>query len=595
MSIGSCLRGTCVTAGTSLISTSMMIFTGLVATPLVTKHYGKVVLKLISEEAQNAISSALTNFSVSGAFGDKLGQEISEFFNGTFRHLRLQEGLGDFVSREINGSFHTLREHINVTALGELIIKDVHQLADRVRETALVELKLLRENAQEIFSDVLQDFTLKSLPWIALGSAIAVGTPLAVFYTYHTLKHKIGRPKLAQERRSYNFNDRMGDAVRSVFNWSLNSAKHYLQWSLGASAVVSLGAAFLTFALKAESFFNETCPSNLNWYSELAEDIWCSLSKGVGTLLSKEGTEHILCTSSASNAFSLENIFIACQCIGISAIAYHTLKGFSEHVYKNWGVQNAKPIFNDSIKETIEDIIDSIKNLKKNGGYFQNVLLYGPGGTGKTMFSKYIARNSGMNYIMMSGGDLAQYIKRGEHVTELNKLFEDAKNSSGPTIVFIDEAESLCRDRSQINRDELFELLNAFLNQTGEPSNKIMLILATNRPEDIDEAVLSRMDNKIEIGPPEFNERKNILKMYLTHFFSRREITNFFPEETLDQISHRTEGLTGRTLFKMLNALSTKKKCSKENRLSHEMIKQVVLRFVDQEHLIKRLTSKNIV
>lgn len=143
--------------------------------------------------------------------------------------------------------------------------------------------------------------------------------------------------------------------------------------------------------------------------------------------------------------------------------------------------------------------------------------------------------------------------------------------------------ESLCRDRDTIVKPELIELQNAFLNHTGEASDKIMLIMATNRIEDLDPAVLSRMDHKLFIGPPKLNERKQIIEAYLPHFFSYREIRELFLEEVVESIAMKTEGLTGRTIFKMLNAIKGSKNASAQNELTMDIIFNVVRKFIEQE------------
>ncbi len=246
-----------------------------------------------------------------------------------------------------------------------------------------------------------------------------------------------------------------------------------------------------------------------------------------------------------------------------------------------------KPVFNPSLTKKIDEIQQSLECIEKNKGYFQNLLLYGPGGTGKTMIVQYLATQSEMDYVMMSGGDLAQYIQRGEHVTELNYLIESIQKSPRPTILFIDEAEGLCMNRTSSTSPARLELINAFLNHTGLPNQKFMIILATNRMEDLDDAVLSRMDHKLYIGPPEASERETILKMYIEQFFPGKDAL-FFDAEKMEYLVQRTEGFTGRQIFKMVNDFLIRKMTTKENQLTDSLIQETVEHFVEQEKEIVR-------
>ena len=270
------------------------------------------------------------------------------------------------------------------------------------------------------------------------------------------------------------------------------------------------------------------------------------------------------------------------------------IKNFVSRIFNIFSKQSKteSPVFNEEITRKISEITRSIPNIVKNDGFFQNVLLYGPGGTGKTMISEKIAKDANVNYIMMSGGDLPQYIKRGEHVTELNKLFDKIASSSKPTILFIDEAESFAGDRGKLKRSELIELQNAFLNRTGTQSKKLMIIMATNRLEDLDQAVLSRMDYKIHIGPPALKERVAILKSYIPHFFSAADSKLSFSEEQIQRIALRIDNFSGRTIFKMLNAIACKKGMSVNNKLTSSDVNQTVTDFVVQEAQVASFSSK---
>lgn len=247
--------------------------------------------------------------------------------------------------------------------------------------------------------------------------------------------------------------------------------------------------------------------------------------------------------------------------------------------------KKVEPIFNADIERQIQDFSNSLTTVTDSlessdyPMYFQNMLLYGPGGTGKTMIAKKIADESGLDYIMMSGGDLAQYIARGTHVTELNNLM---KSITRPTILFIDEFESLARDRTNLTGPYL-ELQNAFLSHTGEPSKKLIIIAATNRAQDLDKAILNRFDYQLAIDPPALEERIKIVREYAKKMFAEEEQTRLFSEEQIRSIAKNIEGFTGRTISKMFNAMNLKKAKTPDKRLTESIIDQTITDFVRQE------------
>src|SRR5690606_31774031 len=79
-------------------------------------------------------------------------------------------------------------------------------------------------------------------------------------------------------------------------------------------------------------------------------------------------------------------------------------------------------ILEKNLDQKLRRVAISTANTKKNKAPFRNLLLYGPPGTGKTMFAKGLARHSGLDYAIMTGGDVAPLGK--ESVTEIHKLFE---------------------------------------------------------------------------------------------------------------------------------------------------------------------------
>lgn len=242
-----------------------------------------------------------------------------------------------------------------------------------------------------------------------------------------------------------------------------------------------------------------------------------------------------------------------------------------------------KPIFSDYLAQRVKEIVLATVNIIKHGGFLQNLILYGPGGTGKTMIAKEIARSSGMNFIMMSGAALAPFIKSGKHVSELQRMIALAKSLRGPALIFIDEVDALARHRDKLDQDHT-ELLNALLEQTGEPSKKVMIIAASNRLSDMDPAFLSRMDHKLYVAPPGYYERVAILRMYIDQMFDKLpEKEQFFKDKHVRAMALKTSGLTGRALFKLVNAIYCKKASTADNRLTIGLINRTIKDFVQQE------------
>jgi len=250
--------------------------------------------------------------------------------------------------------------------------------------------------------------------------------------------------------------------------------------------------------------------------------------------------------------------------------------------------QHLEPVFNPAIMRRIQVFSAGVRHLHSRGRAFQNLLLYGPGGTGKTMIAEKIAEESGLSYVMMSGGDLPQYIKRGEHVTELNRLLSSMEGS--PTILFIDEFEGIAkrRDARGVSQGHI-ELLNRLLHVTGTASKTLCLIGATNRPEDIDPAMLTRMDHKIFIGPPEEEQRRLIILQNLEQNFTAQDIEQFFDEEQLTAIVEQTQGFTGRMLQKLVNEIALRKDLSDDGLLTKEIIDQTVRDYVEQEARMREI------
>jgi ATPase family AAA domain-containing protein 3A/B len=166
-----------------------------------------------------------------------------------------------------------------------------------------------------------------------------------------------------------------------------------------------------------------------------------------------------------------------------------------------------------ALREQVLSLATSTHNARRNGAPYRHLLLYGPPGTGKTMVATHLAAYSGMDCAIMSGGDVGPLGKNA--VTELHKLFLWAKKSRRGLLLFIDEAEAFLGRRSSSSMcEDTRNALNALLHQTGSFSHHFMLVLATNRAEDLDSAVLDRMDDALLFPLPDVACREKLLRVY---------------------------------------------------------------------------------
>ena len=102
----------------------------------------------------------------------------------------------------------------------------------------------------------------------------------------------------------------------------------------------------------------------------------------------------------------------------------------------------------------------------------------------------------------MSGGDVGPL--GGDAVTQLHKLFDWSENNRRGLLLFIDEADAFLASRSKSTMSEnQRNALNALLYRTGESSRHFMLVMATNRPGDLDNAVTDRVDESLLFDLPD--------------------------------------------------------------------------------------------
>lgn len=218
----------------------------------------------------------------------------------------------------------------------------------------------------------------------------------------------------------------------------------------------------------------------------------------------------------------------------------------------------------DELQTRLDWTTNSLINAQKNGTPMRHMLLHGPPGTGKTLFARTLARQSGLDYAIMSGGDIGPLGK--DAVDEINKLFLWANRTKKGMILFIDEAEAFLRKgRGTVAGGEFSEsarnVLSAFLHHTGTETDKFSVVLATNVPSVLDRAVLDRIDESFLFPLPDQKQRIEMVdqffKQYITEKTSILVDTEVDSREYKEHLAQQMEGMSGRQIAKTILAFQS--------------------------------------
>jgi ATP-dependent metalloprotease FtsH len=231
----------------------------------------------------------------------------------------------------------------------------------------------------------------------------------------------------------------------------------------------------------------------------------------------------------------------------------------------------------ESVKEELEEIIDFLSNPKEYKELDirlpKGVLLVGPPGVGKTLIAKALAGEAKVPFFYQSGANIVE-IYVGMGAKKIHQLFQNAKKMA-PSIIFIDEIDSVGKSRGSMGNEEREATLNQLLTEMdGFDSNSgVIVIGATNRLDVLDEALLrpGRFDRRVYISLPDLKEREEILKLYLKRKPHRVDIS---------KIATQTVGFSASALSTLVNeaalfALRNRKTILEEN--DFEAVKDKVI------------------
>src|SRR5438132_535471 len=249
------------------------------------------------------------------------------------------------------------------------------------------------------------------------------------------------------------------------------------------------------------------------------------------------------------------------------------------------------------LKDEIQKVREMIELPLRHPEIFENlgieapkgILLHGPPGTGKTLLAKAVASESNSHFISISGPEIMSKFY-GESEARLREIFKEAKEKA-PSIIFIDEIESIARKREEVTGEVERRVVSQLLSVMDglEARGKVIVIAATNRPNAIDPALRrpGRFDREIEIKVPDKRGRLEILQIH-THNMP------LDPDVDQDRVAAVTHGFVGADLeylckeaaMKCLRRLLPELNLEDE-KLAPEVLDKLVVTMSDFDNSIK--------
>jgi cell division protease FtsH len=207
------------------------------------------------------------------------------------------------------------------------------------------------------------------------------------------------------------------------------------------------------------------------------------------------------------------------------------------------------------VKVEISEVVDFLKSphrFRDIGAKIpKGILLVGPPGTGKTLIARAVAGEAGVPFLSVSGSDFMEMFV-GVGASRVRDLFQTARKQA-PAIIFVDEIDSIGRKRGAGlggGHDEREQTLNQMLSEMDgfDPTEGVVIMAATNRPDILDPALLrpGRFDRQIVVPLPDLEERLPILEV---HCKDKR----IGPDVNLELVARGTPGMSGADLANLVN------------------------------------------
>ena len=269
---------------------------------------------------------------------------------------------------------------------------------------------------------------------------------------------------------------------------------------------------------------------------------------------------------------------------GIVHIDANTLVELLPEYSAEDGQRRADVTYDDlgGMRDTIGALRETVELPLRHPELFQRlgvdppkgVLLHGPPGTGKTLLARAVANESAARFFLINGPEIMGSAY-GESERRLRDIFEQASQAA-PSIIFIDEIDSIAPKRGQVSGEAEKRLVAQLLTLLDgiEPRQNLVVMAATNRPEALDEALRrpGRFDREIVVGVPDEPGRREILAIHTRGM-------PLAPDVNIDELARRTYGFVGADLAALTReaALEAVRRIMPRINLAEEVIPNEIL------------------
>ena len=277
-----------------------------------------------------------------------------------------------------------------------------------------------------------------------------------------------------------------------------------------------------------------------------------------------------------------------------------TTYGRIDRLKRWWNGYTSPPmVFDAAVKERLMEIEDKTKSIrthnknrknKHNTMSYDNLLLHGKPGTGKTLFARTLADHTNMDFVATTAASLLQSGVAG--VKYFNDIMKMARRSSYGMILFIDEADALFVDRDTLNPDsDHYKVLSHILALTGDGNSTFMLIAATNHAYVMDDAMERRFQDRVLMPLPDNNTRAELIDLYAQKLLFNahtngktfvRTAKNLLNDTTIESLVEQTAGLSHAEIKDLINAIHKKAYAGEQKMITQKHITDAVRQAIEK-------------